>query len=70
MQPADRKTGEADELLGVVFSLEEVREIREETLRIGGTHLAEVRRATLSPTPSCVADSFSYIELGPVEDLA
>ncbi|GAA5982729.1 hypothetical protein JCM10908_006763 [Rhodotorula pacifica] len=41
MQPADRKAGEPDQLLGVVFSLEEVREIREETLRIGGTHLTE-----------------------------
>ncbi|GAA5875208.1 hypothetical protein JCM3774_004169 [Rhodotorula dairenensis] len=41
MQPADRKVGEPDQLLGVVFSVEEVREIREETLKIGGTHLAE-----------------------------
>ena len=43
MQSADRKAGEPDQLLGVVFSIEEVREIREETLKIGGTHLTEVR---------------------------
>lgn len=45
MQSADRKAGEPDQLLGVVFSIEEVREIREETLKIGGTHLTEVREA-------------------------
>ncbi|GAA5954263.1 hypothetical protein JCM8115_003354 [Rhodotorula mucilaginosa] len=41
MQPVDRKAGEPDQLLGVVFSIEEVREIRAETLKIGGTHLTE-----------------------------
>ncbi|POY75020.1 hypothetical protein BMF94_1996 [Rhodotorula taiwanensis] len=41
MQPAERKVGEPDQLLGVVFSLEEVRDIREEVLAVGGTHLTE-----------------------------
>lgn len=45
MQSADRKAGEPDQLLGVVFAIEEVREIREETLKIGGTHLTEVCEA-------------------------
>ncbi|GAA6048750.1 hypothetical protein JCM3770_003941 [Rhodotorula araucariae] len=41
MQPADRKVGQADELLGVVFSLEEVRAICDEVLKIAGAHIAE-----------------------------
>ncbi|BGP52072.1 Splicing factor [Rhodotorula kratochvilovae] len=41
MQPANRKVGEPDELLGVVFSLEEVRGICDEVLRIAGPHIAE-----------------------------
>ncbi|GAA6026461.1 hypothetical protein JCM8202_005309 [Rhodotorula sphaerocarpa] len=41
MQPVERKIGEPDQLLGVVFSLEEVRELREEVLAAGGSHLTE-----------------------------
>ncbi|GAA5990216.1 hypothetical protein JCM11641_001820 [Rhodosporidiobolus odoratus] len=43
MQPSaeERKVGEPDQLLQVVFSLEEVKEIREEVLSRGGGHLSE-----------------------------
>ncbi|GAA5883970.1 hypothetical protein JCM6882_002087 [Rhodosporidiobolus microsporus] len=41
MQPADRKVGEPDQLLGVVFALSEVREICEEVLKRGGGHLSQ-----------------------------
>jgi hypothetical protein len=53
MQPVDRKAGEPDQLLGVVFSIEEVREIRAETLKIGGTHLTEVREAAETSAIGC-----------------
>lgn len=43
MEPAQRKVGEEDPLLGVVFSIEAVREICQEVLKSGGEHLAEVR---------------------------
>lgn len=43
MEPASRKVGEPDELLGVVFSLEEVRGVCDEVLKIAGAHIAEVR---------------------------
>jgi len=43
MEPAERKIGEADPLLGVVFSIEAVRDICQEVLAVGGEHLAEVR---------------------------
>ena len=42
MEPAERKIGEADPLLGVVFSIEAVRDICQEVLAAGGEHLAEV----------------------------
>ncbi|TNY18454.1 hypothetical protein DMC30DRAFT_53948 [Rhodotorula diobovata] len=42
MEPASRKVGEPDELLGVVFSLEEVRGVCDEVLKIAGAHIAEV----------------------------
>ncbi|GAA6038706.1 hypothetical protein JCM8097_002356 [Rhodosporidiobolus ruineniae] len=41
MQPAERKVGEPDQLLGVVFELEEVRSIEEEVLKRGGMHIKE-----------------------------
>ncbi|GAA5845158.1 hypothetical protein JCM3766R1_002090 [Sporobolomyces carnicolor] len=41
MEPAQRKVGEEDPLLGVVFSIEAVREICQEVLKSGGEHLAE-----------------------------
>ncbi|GAA5836247.1 hypothetical protein JCM11251_001440 [Rhodosporidiobolus azoricus] len=41
MQPAERKIGEPDQLLGVVFALEEVREIRDEILQRSGSHLSQ-----------------------------
>ncbi|GAA5937957.1 U6 snRNP complex subunit PRP24 [Sporobolomyces koalae] len=41
MQPSDRKTGQPDPLLQVVFSLETVRDICTEVLNMGGKHLAE-----------------------------
>ncbi|GAA6059133.1 hypothetical protein JCM10212_003880 [Sporobolomyces blumeae] len=41
MQAADRKVGEPDPLLGVVFSVEAVREICQEVLSLGGSHLSE-----------------------------
>lgn len=48
MEPASRKVGEPDELLGVVFSLEEVRGVCDEVLNIAGAHIAEVRPLSLS----------------------
>ncbi|GJN94155.1 hypothetical protein Rhopal_007229-T1 [Rhodotorula paludigena] len=41
MQPATRESGSPDDLLQVVFSLDEVRATCQETLALGGTHLAE-----------------------------
>ncbi|GAA5854941.1 hypothetical protein JCM9279_003579 [Rhodotorula babjevae] len=41
MEPASRKVGEPDELLGVVFSLEEVRGVCDEVLNVAGAHIAE-----------------------------
>lgn len=38
----ERKVSEGDPVLAAVFSLEQVREVRDETLAIGGGHLAEV----------------------------
>ncbi|GAA5869364.1 hypothetical protein JCM8547_008653 [Rhodosporidiobolus lusitaniae] len=37
----ERKVGEVDQILSVVFSLDEVREIREEVLKKGGVHLSQ-----------------------------
>lgn len=42
MQAADRKVGEPDQLLEVVFSLEEVRGVCGEVLAVAGAHLADV----------------------------
>lgn len=42
MQAADRKVGEPDQLLEVVFSLEEVRGVCGEVMAVAGAHLAEV----------------------------
>ncbi|BGP27978.1 Splicing factor [Rhodotorula toruloides] len=44
MQAADRKVGEPDQLLEVVFSLEEVRGVCDEVLAVAGAHLAESSR--------------------------
>jgi hypothetical protein len=38
----ERKISEGDPVLAAVFSLEQVREIRAETLANGGGHLSEV----------------------------
>jgi len=38
----ERKVGQEDPLLGVVFSLEAVRDICQEVLSTGGVHLSEV----------------------------
>lgn len=38
-----RKTGDVDEVLSAVYSLKVCRQIREEVLAIGGTHLSQVR---------------------------
>lgn len=42
MEPVERKTSEPDPLLGVVFSIEAVRDICQEVLAVGGEHLSEV----------------------------
>lgn len=57
MQPVERKIGEPDQLLGVVFSLEEVRELREEVLAAGGSHLTEVSLSNSDLDPAPTADS-------------
>ncbi|BGP66332.1 Splicing factor [Rhodotorula toruloides] len=44
MQAADRKVGEPDQLLEVVFSLEEVRGVCGEVMSVAGAHLAESSR--------------------------
>ncbi|GAA6013848.1 hypothetical protein JCM11491_000444 [Sporobolomyces phaffii] len=41
MEPAERRTAQPDPLLGVVFSIEAVREICQEVLTVGGLHLSE-----------------------------
>ncbi|GAA5883487.1 hypothetical protein JCM16303_003825 [Sporobolomyces ruberrimus] len=41
MEPVERKTSEPDPLLGVVFSIEAVRDICQEVLAVGGEHLSE-----------------------------
>ncbi|GAA5974409.1 hypothetical protein JCM21900_003545, partial [Sporobolomyces salmonicolor] len=41
MAPAERRVGEPDPLLGVVFSAEAVREICQEVMSVGGMHLSE-----------------------------
>ena len=40
----ERKVSEGDPILATVFTTEQVRDIRNETLAIGGGHLAEVCR--------------------------
>ncbi|GAA5897738.1 hypothetical protein JCM5296_000867 [Sporobolomyces johnsonii] len=41
MAPAERRVGEPDPLLGVVFSAEAVREICQEVMALGGLHISE-----------------------------
>lgn len=46
-----RQTGDRDEVLAEVFTLEIVRNICQEVLQIGGLHLAEVSRAAVEELP-------------------
>jgi hypothetical protein len=41
-EATSRKTGQSDPLLGIVFSLEVVRDVCGEVLELGGQHLSEV----------------------------
>ena len=39
----ERKTGEPDPVMGTIYSLDQIREIRKEIVNSGGGHLALVR---------------------------
>lgn len=43
METADRKVGEPDAMLQIAFSLDEVRDLRQEVMAIAGMHLSQVR---------------------------
>lgn len=47
MEQGERKVGEPDAMLQIAFSLDEVRDLRQEVMATAGAHLSQVRPLSL-----------------------